>query len=106
RAKEIYLSLQANGWDATLAKFKPKAGSAGKTAATIGEFVEEVKEAASARPKTIESYFQALRTIVADICGIDGGKSKYDYRPRRPGFVAQEGSRGENRGDHASGSSE
>src|SRR5947208_9593375 len=42
RAKEIYLSLQANGWDATLAKFKPKAGSAGKTAATIGEFVEEV----------------------------------------------------------------
>jgi len=80
RAKEIYLSLQANGWDATLAKFKPKAGSAGKTAATIGEFVEEVKEAASARPKTIESYFQALRTIVADICGIDGGKSKYDYR--------------------------
>jgi integrase len=80
RAKEIYLSLQAAGWDATLAKFKPKAGSAGKTAATIGEFVEEVKAKASGRPKTIESYCQALRTIVSDICGIDGGKSKYDYR--------------------------
>jgi integrase len=74
------LSLQAAGWDATLAKFKPKAGSAGKTVATIGEFVEEVKAKASAQPKTIESYCQALRTIVADICGIDGGKSKYDYR--------------------------
>jgi len=80
RAKQIYLSLQAAGWEATLAKFKPKAGSAGKTLATIGEFVEEVKAKASARPKTIESYCQAFRTIVADICGIDGGKSKYDYR--------------------------
>ncbi len=38
RAKEIYLSLQAAGWDATLAKFKPKGGSAGKPVATIGEF--------------------------------------------------------------------
>jgi len=80
RAKQIYLSLQAAGWDATLAKFKPKGGGAGKTVATIGEFVEEVKEKASARPKTIENYCQALRTIVADIHGIDGGKSKYDYR--------------------------
>jgi hypothetical protein len=80
RAKEIYLSLQAAGWDATLAKFKPKAGSAGKTVTTIGEFVEEVKAKASARPKTIESYCQAFRTIVADICGIDGGRAKYDYR--------------------------
>jgi integrase len=80
RAKQIYLSLQAAGWDATLAKFKPKAGSAGKTVATIGEFVEEVKLKASARPKTIESYCQAFRTIVADIYRIDGGKSKYDYR--------------------------
>ncbi len=42
--------------------------------------MEEVKAKASARPKTIESCCQAFRTIVADICGIDGGKSKYDYR--------------------------
>src|SRR6266550_6375104 len=80
RAKEIYLSLQAAGWEATLTKFKPKAGSEGKTVTTMGEFVEEVKAKASARPKTIESYCQAFRTIVADIRGIDGGKSKYDYR--------------------------
>jgi integrase len=80
RAKEIYLSLRSAGWDATLAKFKPKASSAGKTVATIGEFVEEVKAKASARPKTIESYCQAFRTIVANIRGIDGGNSKYDHR--------------------------
>jgi len=73
RAKEIYLSLQAAGWDTTVTKFKPKGGVAGKTVATIGELVNEVKEKASGRPKTIESYCQAFRTIVADIGGIDGG---------------------------------
>lgn len=74
------MSLQGAGWDATLAKFKAKAGIAGKTAATIGEFLEEVKTKASARSKTIEDYCKALRTIVADIYGIAGGKAKYDYR--------------------------
>ena len=78
RAKEIYLSLRSSGWDATLAKFKPKAAPA--AVSTVGDFLEEVKAKASARPKTIESYCRAFRTIVADIWGIDGGKSKYDYR--------------------------
>lgn len=80
RAKEIYLSLRSIGWDETIAKFKPKAGSASKTVSIVGDFLAEVKGKASARPKTIESYCRAFRTIVADICGIDGGKSKYDYR--------------------------
>ncbi len=80
RAKEIYLSLQSAGWDATLAKFKPKADGASRSVATVGEFLAEVKAKASGRPKTIEGYCRALRTIVADIFGIDGGKAKYDYR--------------------------
>jgi integrase len=80
KAKTIYLSLRSSGWEPTMAKFKPKAGGASKTVGTIGEFIEEVKAKASGRPKTIEGYCQAFRTIVADICGIDGGKAKYDYR--------------------------
>ena len=80
RAKEIYLSLRSAGWDETVAKFKPKAGAARNAVSTVGDFLEEVKAKASARPKTVESYCRAFRTIVADICGIDGGKSKYDYR--------------------------
>lgn len=80
RAKEIYLSLQSAGWDATLAKFKPKADGGSRSVATVGEFVAEVKAKAGGRPKTIEGYCRALRTIVADIFGIDGGKAKYDYR--------------------------
>jgi integrase len=77
RAKEIYLSLRSSGWDETLIKFKPKA--AATSVSTVGDFLEEVRTKASARPKTIESYCRAFRTIVADIAGIDGGKSKYDY---------------------------
>jgi len=80
RAKEIYLSLRSAGWDETIAKFKPKAGAARNAVSTVGDFLEEVTAKASARPKTIESYCRAFRTIVTDICGIDGGRSKYDYR--------------------------
>lgn len=80
RAKEIYLSLQSAGWDATLAKFKPKADGAKKSVVTVGDFLAAVKSTASGRPKTIEGYCRSLRTIVADIFGIDGGKAKYDYR--------------------------
>ena len=78
RAKEIYLTLRSAGWDAALGKFKPKTARA--AISTVGDFLDEVKAKASARPKTIESYCRAFRTIVADICDIDGGKSKFDYR--------------------------
>lgn len=80
RAREIYLSLQSGGWEATLAKFKPSVPMAERTVTTVGEFVEEVKAKASGRGKTIESYCRALRTIVAAAFSIDGGPSKYDYR--------------------------
>lgn len=78
RAKEIYFSLRSAGWDATLVRFKPRA--APTAVSTVGEFLKEVTEKASARPKTIESYCRAFRTIVTDIRGIEGGKAKFDYR--------------------------
>ena len=74
RAKEIYLTLRSAGWEAALGKFKPKTAHA--AISTVGDFLDEVKAKASARPKTIESYCRAFRTIVADIRDIDGGKSK------------------------------
>jgi len=78
RAKEIYLTLKSAGWEVALSKFKPGVSSARKEVATVGEFLEEVTARASARPKTIEGYCRAFRTIVADIFNIDWGKSKYD----------------------------
>jgi integrase len=78
KAKKIYLSLLAGGWEATLAVYKPKAAK--KFVVTIGDFLGEVKVRAAGHPKTIEGYCRCFRSIVADIFGIDGGTTKYDYR--------------------------
>jgi integrase len=42
--------------------------------------MDEVKRKADGNPKTIEGYCKSFRTIVADICGIDEGSAKFDYR--------------------------
>jgi integrase len=80
KAKEIYLSLQGAGWESTLAKYKPKTVVANEPVVTVGEFIEQVKATVGGKPKTVEDYCRAFRTIVADIFDIDGGKKKYDYR--------------------------
>src|SRR5215831_13610319 len=44
RAKEIYIFVQANGWDATLARYRPKKEPpAACPAITIDEFLAEVR---------------------------------------------------------------
>jgi hypothetical protein len=95
KAKDIYLSLQAIGWEATLAKFKPKANAQQSAATTVGEFVDQVIASAGGRSKTIAGYCRAFRTIVAGIFKIDGGSAKFDYRTRgRPRKVVRKNSRG------------
>jgi integrase len=80
KARNIYLSPRANGWEATLAKFKSKANNQPKTAATVGEFLEQATASSSGRSKTVEGYCRAFRTIIASIFKIDGGKAKFNYR--------------------------
>ena len=82
RAKEIFLSLQAVGWDGTLAKFKPGATAnvaPNQNVATVGEFITEVKAKSALRERTFEEYAKAFRKIVADIHKIDGGRKKFDH---------------------------
>ena len=81
RAKEIYFSLQGSGWDATLARFKPGIVKPAlpEAVATIGEFIAAAKANSSSRAETFEGYAKALRKIVADIHGIDGGRAKFDH---------------------------
>ena len=78
KAKKIYEYLKAAGWEAALAKYKEK-GNYKMVATTVGEFIAAVIPNAKARTKTVNDYVRAFRTIVADICNIDGGKAKYDY---------------------------
>jgi integrase len=77
KARDIFLSLQAQGWDATIQRYRPKLVK--KRDVTVGEFIEEGKAKADLDPKTLEDYCRALRTIVAGTFGLEGGKEKFDY---------------------------
>jgi hypothetical protein len=79
KAKALYLTLKSSGWDAALSNFKPKSQPQSELASTVGEFLKQVVAIAAKRPKTIQGYCRAFRTIVADIFDIDGGNAKYDY---------------------------
>jgi hypothetical protein len=80
KAREIYVYLTANGWDATLAKFKPKSHVLLKTHATVGDFLGELKAKAELDPKTLEGYAIAFRKILSDAFEIAGGNERFDYQ--------------------------
>lgn len=84
KARDIYLSLIAAGWDATLARFKPSP-AAKADVCTVGEFLEDVKTRSHLKPVTVRRYAVKLRKIVADVAQVDAGakekdkRAKYDY---------------------------
>ena len=89
RARDIYLFLRTNGWEATLREFKGDIPSTAlnpdalrakaNSDATVGELLAELKTVADLKPKTLESYAIAFRTIVSQIFRIGGGNARFDY---------------------------
>jgi integrase len=77
KARDIYLSLQGQGWEATLALHKPKAKEPQPEKSTVGDLIHEVSASANYRVTTFAVYRGALRRIAADIAGIDGGKGRF-----------------------------
>jgi len=77
KAKEIYFSLQASGWDFTLSRFKPE--SQRSSVSTVGEFLQELSGHWSRKAKTVGDYSRSFRSIVSQIFGVQGGKEKFDY---------------------------
>jgi hypothetical protein len=65
KAKEIYIFLKANGWDATLAKYKPQPVAQNKL--TIGEFLTAVQETGKLRLRTFLNYTNCFRSILAGV---------------------------------------
>jgi hypothetical protein len=80
KARDLYLYLSANGWDAALAKFKPKSQVVLKTHATVGDFLDELGRKADLSSKTFASYAIAFRRILADAFRITGGNERFDSR--------------------------
>src|SRR5437660_6194108 len=83
KARDIYLSLIAKGWTATLADLNPKATQPIEIVvgdATIGEFLAEVERTSSLKAKTFRRYAQCLRRVAAHIRGVKTDESRYDYK--------------------------
>jgi integrase len=89
KARNIYLSLVANGWESTLAQFKPRAAPKPARAATIGEWIHAVRVSADYRQSTFTNYANSIRQIAADMAGIgnqpaleENGQPKRDRNRR------------------------
>lgn len=82
KARDIFTFLKANGWDATLAKFKPDADGQAKLDVTVGDYLSAVDGTRKLRNRTFLNYRNCLRTIVAEAFGIrlKHGENKFDYR--------------------------
>jgi hypothetical protein len=78
KARDTYLAVISQGWEAALAGIKPE--HAVKTEVTIDHFLSELRQKADLKPETLEGYAIAFRGIVAGICGIEGGREKFDHR--------------------------
>ena len=78
KARDIFLSLKANGWDETLDEFKPKLAEMVESP-TIGDIIRVYLELTKASVKTSANYVRVLRSVVADITAISGDKRRFDY---------------------------
>ncbi|MDX2186669.1 MAG: site-specific integrase [Opitutaceae bacterium] len=95
KAKDIYLSLKSQGWEATLAKFKPSEQPK-EASCSIGDFVAALEEKAGFRHRTLTIYLTKFRKLVSDLAGIEKGlkaaakKGKFDYvNGRRAEWLAK-----------------
>src|ERR1700677_1681762 len=77
-ARDIYIFLKANGWDTTLAKFKPKAAT--KDFLTVGDYLATVRETGKLRLRTFLNYENCFRSILSGVFGIKDTAAKFDYR--------------------------
>ena len=77
KARDIYISLHAHGWDQTLAQYKPKPEQPKPDKSTVGDLVREVAASTSYRVTTFAVYCGALRRIVAEIAKIEGAASRF-----------------------------
>ncbi len=80
KAKEIYIFLEANGWDATFAKFKSNGAAIPSNTSTVGEYLGAVRATSLLQLRTFIGYQNCLRTIVAGIFGVKDDNTKFDYR--------------------------
>ena len=83
KARDIYLSLVAKGWEATLADLAPKAATsiaANDGGSTVGEFLAEVARTSTLKAKTFGRYAQYFRMLAGQIQRVETDASRFNYR--------------------------
>ncbi|MDB6093161.1 MAG: hypothetical protein JWM32_723 [Verrucomicrobia bacterium] len=84
KAKAIATFLEANGWSATLTRFKPSM-AAKADVCTVGEFLADIGARSHLKPMTVRRYAVKLRKMIADLAKVDAGakgrakRAKFDY---------------------------
>ena len=78
KARDIYVSLFAVGWDETLAKFKPESVES-ISSPTVGEFLDDVERWSGIKPGTFAIYARKFRTLVAGAMNLPSDINKHDY---------------------------
>src|SRR6266496_1285321 len=82
KARDIYLSLLAKGWSATINELAPQPvlpAEIDGDNATVGEFLAEVERTANLKPKTFRYYGSCLRQLAAYVQGVKSDASRFDY---------------------------
>ena len=79
KARDIYVSLVAAGWDATLAKFKPGM-EVHSDGCTVGEFLTRVKAVSGLKAETFEIYAKKFRSLIADVFKVEGSAAKFYHK--------------------------
>jgi integrase len=79
KAKEIYLTVVGQGWEAAEALFNPGM-LVRKDDPALTDFFAEVESKAGLKPKTFRNYRSAFRTIVSGAFKMADEKSKFDGR--------------------------
>ena len=76
KARDLYIFLKANGWEATFAKYRPEPEVKNKL--TVGEYLRAVEETQKLRRSTFLGYENSLHTILARVFGIKATKARFD----------------------------
>ena len=79
KAASIYHSLIAEGKEATLERFKPKAAERADVA-TVGEWIAAVEKHCSLFGATMQNYVSATRKLAGDIAALPRNKSRFSYK--------------------------
>jgi integrase len=82
KARDIFMSLRANGWGATMAKYTDKKKDNGPVT-TLGEFVTRVESTFDGQRRTITDYVSEFRKVAGEISGIVRATNKYNTSKRK-----------------------